>query len=282
MIKIFIIFLSAILLSGCLGYHFNTNFQKQPIQEVSSNQGYVLFSDFDIPQPVKRAFQVSSAGYALTDSVDLYDITDDIIYIGPMYIHPPVFKNSASFIEKHLPIGKRIFMLTHTSKMWGIPLNIDYADFIEVNVTNDRTTYISISFYAENRKSLIGLTTQSTVPKFTQVLFDDKAFEYCSKLTGDQESKEQNISNFMQQSSIDPRQKFFKDYCFMLGHNRKAFTVLDAKGYESFEKEKPKIQEFKNQALPKWQKSVFKNKAFPLIQPIWVLQKMEDSKNPKE
>lgn len=250
---------------GCVApFDVKKTFSPQSLY-ITQNKGYVIFADFDIPQAVTRKFMVSN-GIVTSSLVKIYDVTDEIKFIGYIGVSPPVLDLSKSFIESSIPFGKRIFMLVEEERFMGMTTNYR-TDFIEIDVKKNTITKIALSLYPD-KKTLLGDWTLR--PKFTQISIDDKTFDICSNNAGDSDTKEQNIINFMRQEHIDPQQKYFKNFCKMLSSERKNILTLNEKSQEDFEKNKAKIEEVKKRDFPEWEKTMNKNRIFPLIQPQWV------------
>lgn len=263
------ILLTVVLLTGCAHFDVKKDFTQRDSREIAPNKGYVVFSDFDIPQPVTRSFRVNTGTWtANPTTVTIFDVTEDLKYVGYVWVYPPVYKRISSFTEQSFSEGKHTFMLIFKTKFWGIPVE-SFTDFIEVNITKENTTHIAISYYPY-KKALLG--DWILQPKFTQVLMNDKDFDFCSQTISDKELREQNVSNYMQHVSIASTQKYFQSYCESLASDQKMIFSLNEKSKEDFEKEKAEIEMVKNRDFQKWQNSKNKNKVFSLIQPEWVLQ----------
>lgn len=265
----FTLLLTVFLLSGCAHLDVKNQFTQRDTRKVTPEISYVIFSDFDIPQPVTRTFRTP---YSLPQPhfISIYDVTEDTKYIGYMSVHPPVIRIRDNFAEAYLPVGKRTLMLVW-SQIKGFPLigSNYYTDFIEINVIKNQITNVAVSEYPWGQRFS---DTWITHPMFTQIVMNDEAFSFCSQNEGDEDTKEQNILKFMQQVSIDSQQKYFKTYCQMLSSKQKSIFSLNEKSYEDFETEKSKIEELKNRDFQEWQNSKNKNRVFPLIQPQWVTQ----------
>ncbi|MDD3598363.1 hypothetical protein [Sulfuricurvum sp.] len=267
--KIVLFLVSFFLFAGCAHYDVKKEFIKNDIRRSDPNKGFVLFSDFDIPQPVKRSFKVNTATWtANPDSVEIYDVTQELKYIGHFWVNPPVYNISNSFIEQPLSIGKHTFMLIFKTRFWGMPVD-SYSDFIEVNVTKENMTHIAISYYPY-KKTLLG--DWMLQPKFTQVLMEDKDFEFCSETISDKELREQNVTQYMERANINVKQKYFQSYCQLLASDKKRIFLLNEKSNEDFAQEKSEVEVIYKRDYSVWQNSLNKNRVFPLIQPEWVLK----------
>lgn len=265
----FTILVTVLFFVGCAHYDVKKPSAQRNLRQITPNNGYVVFSDFDIPQPVNRPFQVSTATWKANPVfVDIYDVTQNLNYIGHFAVNPPIYNYSNSFIEQSLSLGKHTFMLVFKSKFWGMTVD-NLTDFIEVDITKENITHIAVSYYPY-KKTLLG--SWMLQPKFTQILMKDKDFEFCSQTISNKEAREQNISNYMQLASIDSKQKYFQSYCQLLSSDQTLIYALNEKSYEDFETEKSKIEEIKNRDYQEWQNSKNKNRVFPLIQPQWVTQ----------
>jgi hypothetical protein len=266
----FALLLTVFLLSGCATYGLydaNSQFSQYSAQQSSSEHGYLVFSDFDIPQSTSRTFNLVNGipGYAY---VDIYDVTNDLSYLGAYAVVPPVGSLPKSFMEHYLAIGKHTFMLIYKNKWMG---EWEYlTDFIEVNITKEHTTHVSISFYKHKQHPISGAWIYR--PKFTQILLDEKSFQFCMQNIGEQEAKEENLLNFMQRESIDSKQLSFKSYCQSLYGERKSIFFLTEKNRAKFIQEKSEIEKVYKKDYPSWKNSLNKKSIFPLIQPQWVTQ----------
>ena len=191
-----------IFFSGCTRlYVLNKQFKQNDIQRPSAEKGYVLFSDFDIPQPVTRSFRFVN-NVPQVDSVTIYDVTEGINLVGYLVVNTPVHKGQDYFVETYLPTGKRTLMLIWKTLKGFHLIGMDkYTDFIEVDVSKEKVTHISISEYPWKKQSFIS-NNFITWPKFTLIKVDNKAFDFCSQNTGDQISKENNIDTFIKQLSF--------------------------------------------------------------------------------
>jgi len=266
----FALLLTVFFFVGCATYGLydaKGQFSQYSAQQSSSNKGYIVFSDFDPPQPTNRTFKLFNGipGYIY---VDIYDITNDLSYLGAYAVVPPVGSLPKSFMEHHLSIGKHTFMLIYKNKWMG---EWEYlTDFIEVDITKEHTTHVTISFHKYKQLPISGAWIYR--PKFTHILLDEKSFQFCMQNVGDQETKEKNLLNFMQRESIDSKQLFFKSYCQSLYGERKSIFFLTEKNHAKFIQEKSEIEEVYKRDYPLWKNSLNKNRVFPLIQPQWVTQ----------
>jgi hypothetical protein len=265
----FIILLTIFLLSGCAPkYNFTYEFTKRISEQTPQDKGYIVFGDFDVPQPVNRIF--TSINHSVSGkNVSIYDITNDLTYIATQYVSAPVLSRSNNFSEIYLPVGKRTLMLIENPPFGE--MGVGKADFIEVIVSKDYINHITISEYPDQR-DYIGKNWY-TRPKFTKIVgMDTKSFDYCSQniclecSAASNKNSDVNITSFLQKGSIDAQQKYLKEYCLMLSNKYKTITTLNQKSYEAFEQAKTKIEAIKNRDFPEWQKSNDKNRIFRLIQ----------------
>lgn len=262
-----------IFLTGCAGpFHYSTykhDFENQNSQVRDNNRNYVLFSNFDIPQAEGRTVRRTD-----TRHIHLYDVTEDIDYIGTMPVTG--FEGSSmmgigSFIEYSAPIGRRIFMLVFANTSLISKDFKDYhVDFIETNVDINKRTFISVSLQHHGFSShmmMSPLYGGGLLPYFTTIDFDDKQFNTCSTIQGDRDNIIANIDQYMIGQNINPKQKYFRNYCGFLANPRKFVLTINETGYDEFKKSKETILRLKNDNLENWRKSPKKNPIFPLIQP---------------
>lgn len=266
----FTILVTIFLFAGCTTYGlYDTNgqFSQYSAQQPSSENGYVVFSDFDIPQSTNRAFYTNN-GIPGVAYVDIYDVTNELSHLGGYAVVPPVGILQKNFMEQYLSIGKHTFMLIYKNKRMG---EWEYlTDFIEVNITKEHITHVTISLYKYMQHPISGAWTYR--PEFTQILLDEKLFQFCMQNVGDEKTKEQNLLNFMQRESINSKQLFFKSYCQSLYCERKSIFFLTEKNRAKFIQEKSEIEKVYKRDYPLWKNSLNKNRVFPLIQPQWVTQ----------
>jgi hypothetical protein len=263
--NVLMVLFTVFLLTGCATYglyDWNRQFNQYHIQPSSSEKGYVIFSNFDVPQATDRTFY-SYGGVPGMAYVDIYDVTNELNHLGTCGVTAPVGIIEHTFMEQYLSVGKHTLMLITKNKEMGEWKSL--TDFIEVNITKEHTTHIAISFFKYKQLPISGVWTYQ--PKFTQIILDEKLFDFCMQNVGDEEVKEQNLLNFMQRESIDSKQLFFKSYCQSFNANRKSVFFLTEKNHAKFIQEKSEIDEVYKRDYPLWQKSEDKNRVFPLIQP---------------
>lgn len=269
--SLFIISLTVILLSGCgAKYDVSRYLTLRDIEHYPQNEGHVIFSDFDVPQSVDRIY-IAHNHIPNRMPVSIYDVTEEVKYIGNIDVNPPSYNNQKInyFAEVSLPIGKRTLMLVENTIL-GLD-KIRGSDFIEINVTKDNIIHIAISSYPSQKEFI--RNNWYTRPKFTKLVgMDNKSFDYCSQNiclkceSNFNKNKDENITQFLQQGSIDSQQKYLATYCLALADENKIVTTLNQKSHEEFEKVRAEIQEVKNRDFPEWQISNDKNRVFRLIQ----------------
>lgn len=266
---ILIVSVVSLFLSGCApsGYDVKPNLTNNSYN-TDDNSGYVLFSDFDIPQRETRQYNRSDMP---VENVKLYDITGgQIVFIG--YLPTFYFTGSQSgrefgnFVEYKSPLGFRTFMLS----------SIGSTDFIQVMVTSLHKKYISVSFKYPEPPLVSNKLAQALLPdfrmlrtSFTEVKFDDQHFDYCSHLKGSEEDVLKNIDQYMQSNHISSRQKYFRSYCLMIAHPHSKVMSLNEDGHKWFSENKTSIEQLKAKEFPTWLKRTNKNPVFHILQPIF-------------
>lgn len=235
-----------ILLTGCSAPTYSIKPQFTPKTPVSSETGSVVFSTLDTSKwDVAYAFVFGTHPLP----VSIYDITDDLKYIGTMHT------SSSSFIEYTPPFGKRILMLTSNGLHAISPFY--HTDFIEVDITKDKMTHIAIS--------QSGLRQ---MPYFHELLMKDKDFDFCSQPNNESYISDDKMNTYMSENGIDPNAKYFKKYCNMLSSKYKSINVPNQHAYQEFESRKAKIQDLKNKDFPEWKKDHTTHEVFDLVKPI--------------
>lgn len=277
--RVVIIFIAIVVVfSGCTPlYNYNNrtpNFALYDLNNSLPDKNDVIFSGFDIPQPVTR----SESMRVPVRFVHLFDVTDQIEYIGTFPSGP--FEGAyfdvgfGTFFEYNSPLGLRTFMLVLANTSLFAPSDLEkyHTDFIQVNVSKKNLTHISIAY----RYQGLGLMSHSNhnlitggglLPFFTQIDVDDKYFQSCEKITGDRDSRINQINEYITNQSINPNQKFFKNYCGMLASRFRTVLTSNENGYMEFEKNKAIFVMLKEKRLPEWKKTTNRNMIFPLIQP---------------
>lgn len=234
------------LLTGCAPKN-NVKAQFQSRLSASDKVGRVIVSSLDISK--------YDLTYALLFGVNpldfsVYDITEDIKFIGLSNT-----ANAVSFLEYNSPIGRRTFMLTSNAVHAWSPFY--HTDFIEVDVTNNKTTQIAVS--------QSGLRQ---MPYFHELLMKDEDFDFCSQPSNESYLPDSKMSLYMSEHNIDLNAKYFKKYCNVLSSEYKKINSSYEVGKDKFESNKDKIQELKNKDFPVWQKEHGKQEAFDLAKPI--------------
>lgn len=244
----FISVLLFILLTGCSAPINSVKPQFTPKTFVSTDMGNVVFSTLDTSK-WDIAYTFVFGTHPLPVSV--YDITDDLKYIGTMQT------SSSSFIEYTPPFGKRILMLTSNGLHAISPFY--HTDFIEVDITKDKTTHIAISQSGFRQ-----------MPYFHELLMKNKDFDFCTQPLDEAYISDDKMNTYMSQNGIDLNAKYFKKYCTMLSSKYKSINVPNQNAYTEFESRKSKIQDLKNKDFPEWKKDHIKQEVFNLVKPILV------------
>lgn len=275
--KIVIIFISIVVIfSGCTPlYNYNnrtSNFSLYDSNNSLPDKNEVIFSGFDIPQPITRIEMQNTP----IRFVHLFDVTDNLEYIGTFPSGP--FDGATfdiafgTFFEYNSPLGLRTFMLVLTNTSLLAPSNLEkyHTDFIQVNVSKKNLTHISIAYRHQklmSNQNYNFFTSGGLLPYFTQIEIDNKYFQTCAKIKGDRDSRINQVDEYMINQSISPNQKYFKNYCGMLASRFRTVLTSNENGYMEFEKNKATFSSLKEKRLPEWKKTFNRNKIFPLIQP---------------
>lgn len=264
-----IILFTVFLLTGCAPKaSFNYSLKNMKNHSIPHDQGHIVFSDFDVPQKEARVISLIG-GRAVTQSVTVFDITDQLTYIATLTIDYHLMYQSYQsyhFAEVDLPVGKRTLMLINSGI--GSMNGNGQTDFIEINVANDHTTHIAISAYPDYAqkdilKSLIK-DTYYTKLKFTELRgIPDEVYNYCSqniceKCNGDN----QKTISFLKNGGIKENNPFFNTYSQMLSDRYKYVISLNQESFTEFEKYKNQIQKQKEKDFPAWNQSTDKNRIF--------------------
>lgn len=238
-----------VLLVGCSAPMTDLKPQFTKKETLPNDRGHVVFNTFDVPKGNGELFIRFMFGMPRGIEASIYDVTDDLVYLG-------TYKAGRSgFLEYDAPIGKRVFMITFPD--FPKPLGIDHTDFIEVNVSKEKMTHIAISQY--------GLMQMSYL---SEIAIEDKHFDYCTELTGKYDVREENIVKYMSANKIDPNAKYFLGYCRMLSNNFRSIITPNANGYASFEANKLKVQQLKEKNFQEWKKSYVRQDPFDMLQPF--------------
>lgn len=244
----FISILLFILLTGCSAPINSVKPQFTPKPSASTDLGSIKFSTLDTSKwDIAYTFVFGTNPLPVT----IYDITDDLKYIGSMQTA------GSSFIEYTPPLGHRIFMLTSNALHAISPFY--HTDFIEVNITKDKITHIAISQSGFRQ-----------MPYFQELLMKDKDFYFCSQPNDESYISDNKMNNYMSENGIDPNAKYFKKYCTILSSRYKSILIPNQNAYNEFESRKAKIQNLKEKDFPEWKKDHTKQETFNLLKPILV------------
>lgn len=235
-----------ILLTGCSAPINSVKPQFTPKTSVSADKGSVVFSTLDTSK-WDVAYTVVFGTHPLP--VSIYDVTDDLKYIGTMHT------SSSSFIEYTPPFGKRVLMLTSNGLHAISPFY--HTDFIEVDITKEKMTHIAISQSGFRQ-----------MPYFHELLMKDKDFDFCSQPNSEPYISDDKMNSYMSTQGIDPNAKYFKKYCNMLSSKYKSINVPNQNAYNEFEARKSKIQDLKNKDFSEWKKDHPTHEVFDLVKPI--------------
>lgn len=244
----FILILLFILLTGCSAPINSVKPQFTPNTSVSANMGSIKFSTLDTSK-WDIAYTFVFGTHPL--SVSIYDITNDLKYIGTIQT------NGLNFIEYTPPLGQRTFMLTLNGLHAISPFY--HADFIEVNITKDKITHIAISQSGFRQ-----------MPYFHELIMKDKDFDFCSQPNDESYISDNKMNDYMSMHGIDLNAKYFKKYCKMLSSKYKSIIIPNQNAYSEFESRKAKIQDLKDKNYPEWKKDHSKQEVFDLLKPILV------------
>jgi hypothetical protein len=244
---ILIIISTIVLFSGCAPIK-NVPPQFKPKSSLPQDKGYVIFDGFGVPIDSGELITRFVFGIPRGFIAGIYDVTDGLEFIGKM--------SSNDFIEYNPPVGRRTFMLvTPPFIEKSIPIVLEHTDFIEVNVTKEKTTHISLSVSGIIQK-----------PYFYEVNFNEQHFDYCLQLQGDYRSKDENLTKYMSTQGIDLDAKYFKHYCEMFSENSRKVVTPESLDYTKFEQHKTELQNLKEKYISEWKEKNLKSKPFDLSQ----------------
>lgn len=236
-----------VLFSGCAPIK-NVPPQFKPKSSLPQDKGYVIFDGFGVPIDSGEFITRFVFGTPRGFIAGVYDVTNGLEFIGKM--------SNNNFIEYNPPIGRRIFMLvTPPFIEKSFPIVLEHADFIEVNVTKEKTTHISLSISGIIQK-----------PYFHEVNFYEQHFDYCLQLQGDYRSKDNNITQYMSTHGINLDAKYFRNYCKMFSENFKKVVVPEPLDYTKFEQHKAELEDLKEKYMPEWKEKNIKLSPFDLSQ----------------
>lgn len=246
--KFILIIISTIaLFSGCAPIN-NVPPQFKPKSSLPKDKGYVIFDGFGVPIDTGELMTRFVFGTPREFIAGLYDVTDGLEFIGKM--------SSSDFVEYNPPLGRRIFMLvTPPFIEKSIPIVFEHADFIEVNVTKEKTTHISLSVSGIIQK-----------PYFHEVNFNEQHFDYCLQLHGDHRSKDDNVTQYMSAQGMNLDANYFRHYCEMFSENFKKVVIPVSLDYEKFEQHKAELQDLKEKYMSEWKEKNIRSKPFDLSQ----------------
>lgn len=249
-----------VFLTGCGVHLYNSTPQFTTYApDQKTHKGNVVFSSFDVPQEDGELLLRFMFGTPQNISSSLYDVTDSLEFLGTLA------NGSSQFIAYNPPLGKRIFMLTFPD--FPKPLTLDHTDFIEVDVTSNRTIHLSVAAYGFRKMTY-----------FTEIAMEDKDFAYCSSLTGKFGEREDTIRHYMDEHQIDPNAKYFLKYCRGFSDTLKRITTPNEKGYEEFEKYRVAVEKLKEVNMPEWKKTYVPKAPFNLLKNYETPQ-TEENKN---
>lgn len=273
----FLLIFFSIFFSGCVTpvYHYNNvmhDFAPKDLNNSQSTKNGVIFSGFDIPQP-KTRIERRDTPFRF---VHLFDVTDQVEYIGTLPGDPfsgALFDVAfGTFLEYNAPVGRRTFMLVFEDVTLLSSNGLDkyHTDFIQVNISKDHLTHISVA-YRYHESEFLSDASHNLIangglwPFFTEIKMDDKYFQSCTNIIGDRESRINQINEYMTSQSINLNQKYFKNYCGMLCSRFRDILSINENANQEFEKNKNIFINLKEERLPRWQKTIRRNSIFPLI-----------------
>ena len=218
------------------------------------SKGNIVFSSFDVPQEDGEILRKFIFGQPQNMSASIYDVTNGLNYVGTLTIRKleGLDGKAFEFIEYNSPLGKRIFMLTFPA--FPKPLALDNTDFIEVNVTANRTIHVGVAPYGFRQ-----------MPYFTELVLEDNHFAYCSELTGKYGDRKDKIEQYMKQNQISINARYFLGYCLDLCDVFKKVIVPNKEAYAEFEKHKVEVEKIKDKNLPEWENTKVRKAPFNLL-----------------
>lgn len=250
-----------VLLTGCSAPLSTLKPEFIPLAATPKDKGHVIFSLFDIPKGNGELFIRFMFGMPRGINASVYDVTDGLIYLGSFEAD-----KGGGFIEYDAPLGKRVFMLAFPE--FPKPLAIDHTDFIEVDVSKEKTSHVALSQQGLRQMSY-----------FSELELEDRHFEYCTGLTGKYDIREENIEKYMSTERIDINAKYFMGYCRTLSNNFRRILTPNSNGYEMFEQNKIKVQSLKEKYMPEWKQNYVKQQPFNLFQPYKFFQAASSDSN---
>ncbi|WP_294921256.1 hypothetical protein [Sulfuricurvum sp.] len=240
------------LLVGCSAPLSTLKPELTPSKAVPADKGHILISLFDVPKGYGELWTRFVFGMPRGINASVYDVTDGLTYLGSFGAGAV---NGGNMIEYNAPLGKRTLMLTFQDFPKVFSLN--HTDFIEVIATKDHSTHIALSQY--------GITQ---MPYFREMIIQEKDFNFCSNLTGKNETSEENIRKHMLSEKIDEKAKSFIPYCRSLSNDYRKILIPNTNALEMVEKYKLKINSMKETDLPKWQQNYIKSEPFDVLKVI--------------
>ena len=144
----------------------------------------------------------SGAGFNAT----IYDVTNEPILIGNLsgvqsgIGSRSMFFNSAGWIELDLPAGKHTLMLTVDGFKKASQL---HTEFVDVNVEPQQVKHVTLSQYGFIR-----------FPYFGEILLEQKHYDFCTSLQGDDVTKSSNIRDVAYKKRLAAIQAYMVSICY--------------------------------------------------------------------
>lgn len=167
-------------------------------------------------------FLVGGPGLGQPIGASIYDVTDEIRYIGNLVLDVVTFsRNPVSWLEYQPPAGRRLLMLVEAPPQNAIALTgggpLRQVDFVEVEAKPGQVKFIALT-----RQGFL------TKPYFGEVDISEADRNACEALTNASESTREawntrlkHIETYMATRGIDSYTRDFRLFCHILSAPRR-------------------------------------------------------------
>lgn len=258
----------AILLAGCqtlpltetVGRAFTPSLPDKPL---------IRITEFPIPRDepgVKLVhFLVGGPGLGQPIGASIYDVTDEIHYLGNLALDGvSASRSTVSWLEYQPPAGRRILMLVEAPPKNTVALTgggpLRQVDFIEVEAQPGKVKFIALTRHGFLSK-----------PYFGEIEISETDRNACENLTSpSEESRDawkarlERIDTYMAARGIDQYTRDFRLFCHALSAPRR-IVAPTAEAMKQYAAIKSDIEAARNANYQKWKAESTKSAPYDLM-----------------